>query len=99
MFKNLFHNLANKKGYYQLSQLKVGGMCGCCGERIPYLIWVDTGSNIFDDISVCHKCKDEGDDIIMQAQYGDGSTYILTKKMQEEFNAEMGKMMFGNKEI
>jgi len=97
MFKKLFHKLANKKGYYQLSQLKVGGMCGCCGSRIPDLIWVDTGDKMFDDISVCQSCQDEGDDIVMQVEYGDGSTYTLTKKMQTDFKTLMNKTMFEDK--
>lgn len=57
MFKNLFHKLANKYGYFKISQLKVGGMCGCCGRRIPDLIWVDEG-NQFDDVGICKKCRE-----------------------------------------
>lgn len=56
MFKKQFHKKANKNGYFEISQLKVGGMCGCCGKVIPDLIWVDYGSDNWDDIGICKEC-------------------------------------------
>lgn len=94
MLKNLFHKIANKHGYFKLSQLKIGGVCGCCGARIPDLIWVDynDGDN-WADIGVCRECQDDGDGITYQCTYGNGEHFILTKKQEEEFNAKMGKAM------
>jgi hypothetical protein len=93
MNKVKFHKKANERGYYQISQLKVGGMCGCCGKHIPDLIWADEGGQ-FDDIGVCQECKDAGDDIISMTEYGDGHINILTNKKRHAFMAEMGKIMF-----
>jgi len=56
MFNNWFQKLMNKTGYYNISQLKVGGTCGCCGKVIPNLIWVDYGSDNWDDIGICKEC-------------------------------------------
>lgn len=30
-------------------------MCGCCGKRVPKLIWVDNGDG-WDDIGICDEC-------------------------------------------
>lgn len=47
--------LLNKLGFFRIFQLKVGGMCGCCGRSMPTHIWVDTGDN-WDDIGICSRC-------------------------------------------
>lgn len=100
MFEKWFHKIANKKGYFKLSQLEVGGMCGCCGIKIPDLIWVNyQDGNNWSDIGVCKTCREDGDDIIYHLVYGDGTNYILTKKKQSDFLAKIGDIMFNkNKE-
>ena len=57
MFRKWFQKLINKRGYFEISQLKVGGMCGCCGEKIPDLIWVDYGDDDnWADVGICKLC-------------------------------------------
>lgn len=57
MFRKWFQKLINKRGYFEISQLKVGGMCGCCGEKIPDLIWVDYGDgDNWADVGICKSC-------------------------------------------
>ena len=82
MFTNLFHKLANKRGYFRLSQLKVGGMCGCCGNEIPDLIWVDyqNGDN-WADIGVCNVCATNEDNFVLnQTRYKNAHKFELAYK-------------------
>lgn len=46
-------NLLNRFGFYKISQLTVGGHCGCCGKPMPKEIFVDIGWNW----GLCDKCK------------------------------------------
>lgn len=54
----MIQKLLNRYGFYRINQLKVGGMCGCCGKRVPKLIWFDNGDG-WDDIGICDECLKE----------------------------------------
>lgn len=54
----MLRSILNKLGYYKLEQLKFGGVCGCCGNKISNWAWVDTGDN-WDDIGLCDNCRSD----------------------------------------
>jgi hypothetical protein len=55
--RSVINKILNRLGYFKLSQLKAGGICGCCGKFDPEIIWVDynDGDN-WADIGICEKC-------------------------------------------
>lgn len=83
MIKKWLHKYLNKKGYYKINQLKIGGTCGCCGKSIHNLIYADYGDN-WDDIGLCNDCKQEGKDIVCTVQYNNGDIFTYYKHVYDQ---------------
>lgn len=49
--KRLFVDYLNNRGYYKISQLRVGGNCGLCGEHLPTDIFAKDYS-----WGMCNRC-------------------------------------------
>lgn len=69
--------ILNRFGYYKLNQLKVGGMCGCCGKSILTWVWMDCGDS-WDDIGLCSDCQSGDTDIDANMLYD-----IVTKNKSQ----------------
>ena len=90
--KNFIHKFLNNHGYYNISELVVGGVCGCCGKYIPDFIYHDTYWH--SHYGVCPKCKSEGDAILQIYGTSRSTAKFLTRKNMEEYIRKMGETTF-----
>lgn len=70
----MIKKLLNKFGYYKINQLAVGGMCGCCGKKMPKLIYIKYENDNWADIGICNECLNAKDRSI-EDDYLYGSLY------------------------
>jgi hypothetical protein len=89
--KKYIQNFLNKYGYYKISQLNIGGTCGCCGELMPSYVYYDYYWT--SKYGVCEKCLEEGDTILQIYGTNTETMDILTKKNMEKFMTTMGDAM------
>ena len=92
--KKFIQQILNKYGYYKISQLNVGGNCGCCGNQMPdYIYFNDYWTSKY---GVCNKCLEEGDAIVQIYGINTETMDVLTKKKMENFITIMGETAFNS---
>ncbi len=90
--KEFIQKFLNKYGYYKISQLNIGGTCGCCGKQIPdYIYFNEYWTSKY---GVCKTCLKEGDAILQIYGTNTETMGVLTKKKMENFLIIMGETAF-----